>query len=76
MSIDRADVIAMLATYQGRPTDASAETIDSLELVWLLHQVEQRDQVRLDLDDDELMRMTTVDGAVAVLNAATRVARP
>ncbi|HKD97128.1 MAG TPA: hypothetical protein VKB69_05930 [Micromonosporaceae bacterium] len=75
MAIDRADVIAMLATYQGRPTDASAETIDSLELVWLLHQVEQRHNVRLDLEDDELMRMNTVDGAVAVLGAALRNGR-
>lgn len=76
MTIDRADVIAMLATYQGRPADSRAESIDSLELVWLLHQVEQRLHVRLDLDDDELMRMNTVDGAVAVLGAARHLARP
>jgi acyl carrier protein len=75
MTVDRAGVIAMLATYQGRPTDAGAETIDSLELVWLLHQVEQRHDVRLDLDDDELARMNTVDGAVAVLDAALRNGR-
>ena len=73
MAIDRAEVIAMLATYQGRPTDAGAETIDSLELVWLLHQVEQRHNLRLDLDDDELARMATVDGAVAVLAADPRI---
>lgn len=72
MAIQRADVVAMLATYQGRPTDAGTETIDSLELVWLLHQVEQRHNVRLDLDDDALVRMNTVDGAVAVLDAALR----
>jgi acyl carrier protein len=73
MAIDRADVLAMLATYQGRPADASAESIDSLELVWLLHQVEQRHSVRLDLDDDELTRMNTVDGAVAVLGALPQI---
>lgn len=70
MAVDRGDVLAMLATYEGRPAGVDAESIDSLELVWLLHQVEQREQVRLDLDDDELTRMSTVEGAVEVLNQA------
>lgn len=70
MSLNRDDVIAMLSTYEGRPAATPAESIDSLELVWLLHQVEQHEGVRLDLDDDELMRMDTVDGAVTVLNTA------
>ena len=76
MAIDRESVLAMLATYQGRPAGAQAESIDSLELVWLLHQVEQRHSVRLDLDDDQLMRMNTVDGAVAVLRDVESLARP
>ncbi|HEY2796055.1 MAG TPA: hypothetical protein VGJ28_27065 [Micromonosporaceae bacterium] len=68
MDVDRRDVLAMLSTMQGRPAGIDADTIDSLELVWLLHQVEKRNSVRLDLDDDDLSRMNTVDGAVAVLN--------
>lgn len=63
----RDDVIAMLATYGDRGPEQIPEQIDSLELVWLLHQVEQRHGMRLDLDDDTLLRMSTVDGAVAAL---------
>ncbi len=63
----REDVVAMLATYGDRPSSEVGERIDSLELVWLLHQVEQRYGVTLDLDDESLIRMTTVGGAVEVL---------
>lgn len=73
--MNRDDVIAMLATYQARPTDVTPESIDSLELVWLLHQFEQRNGVRLDLGDDDLIRMTTIDGAVEVLNHALAAER-
>jgi hypothetical protein len=66
--MDRAEVVELLATYGDRTPDQVRERIDSLELAWLLHQVEQRRAVALDLDDDSLMRMTTVDGAVAVLS--------
>lgn len=74
--MNRDDVIAMLATYQARPADVVPESIDSLELVWLLHQVEQRNKIRLDLGDDELVRMGTIDGAVEVLNEALPAASP
>ena len=60
-------MVELLATYGDRMPEQVRERIDSLELAWLLHQVEQRHAVTLDLDDDSLMRMTTVDGAVAVL---------
>ncbi len=65
--MERAEVVELLATYGDRTPDQVRERIDSLELAWLLHQVEQRRSVTLDLDDDSLMRMNTVDGAVAVL---------
>lgn len=68
MELDRRGVLELLSTMQGRPAGIEADTIDSLELVWLLHQVEERNSVRLDLDDDDLNSMNTVDGAVAVLN--------
>lgn len=67
-TLSRTEVIEMLATYGERTPEQVRERIDSLELAWLLHQVEQRHSVTLDLDDDTLMRMTTVDGAVAVLS--------
>jgi len=60
----------MLATYGDRTPEAVRERIDSLELAWLIHQVEQRHSVDLDLDDNSLNEMSTVDGAVTVLNRA------
>jgi hypothetical protein len=62
----RSDVVAMLATYGDRQPEQVPETISSLELAWLLHQVEQR-YGPVDIDDEEFTRMTTVTGAVEVL---------
>ena len=64
---DRQAVVAMLATYGNREPEAVRERIDSLELAWLVHQVEQRYGVSLDLSDEALARMSTVTGAVDVL---------
>ncbi len=63
---ERSDVIAMLATYGDRQPEQVPEAIDSLELAWLIHQVEQR-YGELDIDDDMIARMSTVTGAVDVL---------
>jgi hypothetical protein len=62
----RSDVVAMLATYGDRQPDQVPEAIDSLELAWLIHQIEQR-YGELDVDDDTLARMATVTGVVGVL---------
>lgn len=59
----RAEIISWLTGLGERPP--GAERIDSMELAWLVHQVEQRYGV--ELTDDQLERMTTVDDAVAVL---------
>ena len=56
----------MLATYGGRQPEQVTEAIDSLELAWLVHQIEQRYGL-LDVDDDMFARMSTVTGVVAVL---------
>jgi hypothetical protein len=70
--IGRADVLAMLDGYRSRSGETTvAESVDSLELAWLLHQVQQRYGTTLDLDDDQLALMSTVDGAAAVLGEAT-----
>jgi hypothetical protein len=66
-ALDRADVIAMLATFGQRSPDEVAEEIGSLELVWLITKVEQQSGVTLDLSDDTLAQMTTVSGAVLAL---------
>ena len=60
-------VVEMLASYGDRAPEAVPETIDSLELAWLIHQVEQRYGVLLDLSDDELVKMSTIDAATEVL---------
>jgi hypothetical protein len=64
---ERGDVLAMLATYGDRQPAQIPEGIDSLELAWLLHQIEQRYRTPMDVDDDTLARMTTVSGVVEVL---------
>jgi len=56
----------MLATYGDRSPENIPEAIDSLELAWLLHQLEQR-WGALDLDDDMVARMSTVTGVLGVL---------
>jgi hypothetical protein len=56
----------MLATYGDRQPEEVPEVIDSLELAWLMHQIEQR-YGELDVDDDMFRRMSTVTGAVGVL---------
>jgi hypothetical protein len=62
----RSDVVAMLATYGEREPDQVPESIGSLELAWLLHQIEQR-YGDIDIDDDAIVRMSSVTGAVEVL---------
>ena len=49
----------MLATYGDRQPEQVPEAIDSLELAWLLHQIEQR-YGALEVDDDMIARMSTV----------------
>ncbi|GAA1666041.1 hypothetical protein GCM10009745_05090 [Kribbella yunnanensis] len=59
----RVEIIDWLAGLGQRPP--GTERIDSMELAWLVHQVEQRYGV--ELPDEQLERMTTIDAAVAVL---------
>jgi hypothetical protein len=69
-ALGRDDIVAMLAGLRARPVDDVPEQIDSMELAWLLHQVEQRYGVRVELDDGQLGRMSTVSGAADVLREA------
>jgi acyl carrier protein len=52
----------------GRAPDEVVEKIGSLELAWLVSQVEERYGRRLDLSDDALRQMTTISGAVAAIH--------
>jgi hypothetical protein len=64
--LQRSDVVAMLASYGDRQPEQVPEAIDSLELAWLIHQIEQR-YGPVDVDDDTLARMSTVTGVLDVL---------
>jgi hypothetical protein len=58
----------MLATFGDRAPERVPESIGSLELAWLVHQVEQRYGVTLDLTDPDLARMGSVTTAVDALH--------
>jgi acyl carrier protein len=61
----RDEIVAILAAFGDRPPEEVPEGIDSMELAWLVHQLEQRygDSV----DDEAMSRMTTVSSALQVL---------
>ena len=68
--IGRDDVVAMLAAFGSREPRQVDEVVGSLELTWLLTEVEQRYGVVLDLSDEDLDRMVTVTVATEVLGEA------
>lgn len=63
----REDVLKLLAGLDGRSRDDVEERIESMELAWLVHQVEQHYGVRVELDEEHFGRMMTVTGAVEVI---------
>ena len=69
-AVGRDDVVAMLASLGDRTADEVGDRVDSMQLAWLVHQVEQRYGVEIDLNDGQFARMSTVDGAVEVLREA------
>jgi hypothetical protein len=68
--LDRDEVVGMLAGLGGRPDEEVSDSIGSLEVTWLITQVEQRYGVTLDLSDSQLNEMTTVSAAVTTLREA------
>jgi hypothetical protein len=67
---DRDEVVSMLAALGDRPGEEVSDAIGSLEVTWLITQMEQRYGVTLDLSDDQLNQMTTVSAAVTTLRGA------
>ncbi len=65
----------MLAGFGDRGPDQVGEVLDSLELTWLVAQVEQRYGVELELSDEVFAGMGTVTGAVDTLATALDRAR-
>ncbi|WP_416904598.1 acyl carrier protein [Micromonospora echinospora] len=66
---ERAELVEMLAELTGRPASEVPERLGSMELAWLVHLVEQRYDTRLDLTDDQLAGIRTVDDAQEVFRA-------
>jgi hypothetical protein len=60
-------VIAVLAALGDRTAEDVTERIGSLELAWLVSQVEDRYETTLELTDETVRQMTTVTGAVVTL---------
>jgi acyl carrier protein len=71
-ALGRADVLQMLQPLNERANDPGRERLSSMEVAWLVHQVEQRYGMRLDLDDDQLARLRTVSDAVQLLGESVR----
>jgi hypothetical protein len=63
----RAEVIAVLAALGDRAPEDVTERIGSLELAWLVSQVEQRYETTLEISDEAFEQMATVTGAVVTL---------
>jgi hypothetical protein len=71
--LGRADLVSMLAELTAKPVDQVPDRIGSMELAWLVHLVEQRYDRRLELTDDELAGIRTVDDALAVFQTSLTV---
>ncbi|MEH1101148.1 acyl carrier protein [Micromonospora sp. CPCC 205561] len=70
----RADLVTMLADLAGRPAHEVGDRIGSMELAWLVHLVEQRHDRHLDLTDEQLAGIRTVDDALAVFRTSLTTA--
>ncbi len=73
--LTRDDILAMLAQLGTRGADSELGRLSSMEVAWLVHQVEQRYDVELDLDDEQLARLRTVSDAVQHLGESVRDSR-
>ena len=67
---DRESVVAILAAGARRPPQAVPETVDSLGVAWLIAEADRCFGLDLELDDELLVRMSTVTGAVEALQEA------
>jgi acyl carrier protein len=65
----------MLADLGTRGPDSTLERLTSMEVAWLVHRVEQRYGLELDLDDEQLARLRTISDAVQVLGESVRAGR-
>ncbi|WDZ82996.1 acyl carrier protein [Micromonospora cathayae] len=71
---ERAELVDMLAELTNKPATEVPERLGSMELAWLVHLVEQRYDTRLDLTDDQLAGIRTVDDAREVFRSCLTAA--
>ncbi|MET9323102.1 acyl carrier protein [Streptomyces sp. NPDC003038] len=64
------ELVRILASYGDRSPADVPDRVDSLEVAWVVHTVEERFGVELDLDDAQLTRMVTLDSVLDVLGSA------
>lgn len=57
----------MIAALGDRAAEDVTERIGSLELAWLVSQVEERYDTTLELTDETVLQMSTITGAVVTL---------
>jgi len=62
-------VVTLLARFGNRPPEQVDEHLGSLELTWLLAELEQEHDIALDLTEHQFASMRTIDEAVEVLSA-------
>jgi hypothetical protein len=72
--LDRDSVVRMLAAFGDRAPAQVDDLIGSLELTWLITEVEQRYSVVVDLTEDDLDHVRTVADAVRILGGALEAA--
>jgi acyl carrier protein len=63
----REEVVTIVAKLGDRTPDNVTEQIGSLEVAWLISEVEQQYHVTLEFSDEALAQMATISGAVATL---------
>jgi hypothetical protein len=70
------DALAMLAGFGERAPESVDDVVGSLELTWLIAEVEQRRSVVLDLTDEQLARIHTVADAADALDSLLGAMEP
>lgn len=70
------EVVRMLAAFGDRAPSQVDDVVGSLELTWLVAEIEQRYGVVIDLDADDMGAVETVADAARVLGRALGAAAP
>ncbi|MBS2964428.1 hypothetical protein KGA66_15325 [Actinocrinis puniceicyclus] len=74
--LERSELVEIIAALGGRDPRSVDETLGSLELTWLVTELEQRYAVVLELSEAHLARIATVTDALDVLNSVLTTAAP